>query len=101
MKRLLHSVLYKKGSILDDVSNRARCKESTRCTSRALEFLLSYGNTHDSLTCHTTTGKIVAMPLLSGTTDIGNSNNASTSTEANLRVLYMLDRFGVSDKFYQ
>ena len=37
------------------------------------------------------------MPLLSGTTDIDNSD----STEANLRVLYLLDRFGVSDKFYQ
>ena len=37
------------------------------------------------------------MPLLSGTTDIDNSD----STEANLRVLYPLDRFGVSDKFYQ
>eukprot|EP00731_Ephydatia_muelleri_P011383 Em0006g277a len=32
-----------------------------------------------------------------GTTDIDNSD----STEANLRVLYVLDRFGVSDKFYQ
>eukprot|EP00731_Ephydatia_muelleri_P012161 Em0006g1055a len=32
-----------------------------------------------------------------GTTDIDNSD----STEANLRVLYPLDRFGVSDKFYQ
>ena len=37
------------------------------------------------------------MPLLSGTIDIDNSD----STEANLRVLYPLDRFGVSDKFYQ
>eukprot|EP00731_Ephydatia_muelleri_P010779 Em0005g1365a len=35
--------------------------------------------------------------IYKGNTDIDNSD----STEANLRVLYPLDRFGLSDKFYQ
>ena len=41
----------------------------------------------------------ITMPLISGTTAINNSD--STSIEANLMVLYLLDRFRVSDKFYQ
>ena len=89
-----------KGGKLDDVSNRharRKVQDVVSCTSRALEFLLSYGITPDLLKCHTTTGKLLTMPLLSGTTDIDNSD----STEANLRVLYLLDRFGVSNKFYE
>ena len=58
-----------------------------------MEFLSTYGLVAESLKVHTTSGKTFHIPF----SDDAASENEDT---VDLRVLYILDRYGVSDAFY-
>ena len=84
------------GGEIDAVSKRharRKIQEVSEHASKALEFLSTYGLVAESLKVHSTSGKIIHIPL---------SDDAASENEDNvdLRVLYILDRYGVSDAFY-
>ena len=63
---MLVSQYCNEGRKIDDASSstaRREVQDAVIGSSRALEFLPSCGITPDSLTCHTTAGKIVTVPL--------------------------------------
>ena len=86
------------GSKIDDVSSRhARRKicEVEESAREALEFLPSYGLIAESLKVHTSAGKSISIALSPDAEGVNTPDSCS-----NLRVLYLLDKFGVSDSFY-
>ena len=60
---------------------------------KALSFTESYGLTADILTMHTVSGKSVRISL--------SDSDAQREERRELEVLYLLDKYGVSDAFYQ
>ena len=58
--------------------------------NKALEFLSTYGLVAESLKVHTTSGKTFHIPF----------SDDAASENVDLRVLYILNRYGVSDTFY-
>ena len=86
------------GSKIDDVSSRhARRKicEVEESAREALEFRPSYGLIAESLKVHTSAGKSISIALSPDAEGLNTPDSCS-----NLRVLYLLDKFGVSDSFY-
>ncbi|KAL5477791.1 hypothetical protein EMCRGX_G024635 [Ephydatia muelleri] len=84
------------GGKIDAVSNRharRKIQEVSEHANKALEFLSTYGLVAESLKVHTTSGKTFYIPF----SDDAASENEDT---VDLRVLYILDRYGVSDAFY-
>ncbi|KAL5468683.1 hypothetical protein EMCRGX_G029790 [Ephydatia muelleri] len=84
------------GGKIDAVSNRharRKIQEVSEHANKALEFLSTYGLVAESLKVHTTSGKTFHIPF----SDDAASENEDT---VDLRVLYILDRYGVSDAFY-
>ena len=81
------------GRKIDDASSstaRRKVLDAVIGSSRALEFLPSCGITPDSLTCHTTAGKIV--------TDLCYQEPLISLIQIYIRGLYLLHRW---EKFYQ
>eukprot|EP00731_Ephydatia_muelleri_P010422 Em0005g1008a len=80
------------GSKIDDVSSRhARRKicEVEESAREALEFLPSYGLIAESLKVHTSAGKSISIALSPDAEGVNTPDSCS-----NLRVLYLLDKFG-------
>ena len=85
-----------RGKKIDAVSYRhagRKIQEVSEHANKALEFLSTYGLVAESLKVHTTSGKTFHVPL----SDDAASENEDT---VDLRVLYILDRYGVNDTFY-
>ena len=68
---------------------RRKIQEVSEHANKALEFLSTYGLVAESLKVHTTSGKTFHIPF----SDDAASDNEDT---VDLRVLYILDRYGVS-----
>lgn len=85
------------GGKIVDVSTRQAARKTAKVTDNvkvALEFLGTFGVTPDSLRIHTDAGRNIILQL-SGTLAPG-----SYDGDMHLKVLQLLDKFGVSDSFY-
>ena len=84
------------GGKFDAISNRharRKIEEVSEHASKALEFLSTYGLVAESLNVHSTSGKMIHIHL---------TDDAASEKDDNmdLRVLYILDRYGIGDAFY-
>ena len=84
------------GKAIDELSMRQRKRklEAVKGNAvKALSFTESYGLTADTLTMHTASSKSVRISR----SDL----DAQREERRELEVLYLLDKYGVSDAFYQ
>ena len=87
--------LENSGKTIDEVSMRQRKRklEAVKGNAvKALSFTESYGLIADTLTAHTASGKRVRISL--------SDSDAQIEERKELEVLYLLDKYGVSDAFY-
>ena len=87
---------HNQGGKIDAVSKmhaRRKIQEVSEHTSKVLKFLSTYGMVAELLKVYSTSGKVIHIPL---------SDDAASENEdiVDLRVLYILDRYGVSFTFY-
>ena len=88
--------LENSGKAIDELSIRQRKRKLEAVKGNAvksLSFTESYGLTADTLTMHTASGKSVRISL--------SDSDAQREERRDLEVLYLLDKYGVSDAFYQ
>ena len=94
----LHA-LENSGKPVDEVSARHKKRKLAVVRNNAVEalsFAESYGLILDTLTLRTSSGESVSLPLSDDT-----AAQAELEETEVCQVLYLLDRFGVSDAFYQ
>ncbi|KAL5516060.1 hypothetical protein EMCRGX_G001321 [Ephydatia muelleri] len=83
------------GGKIDELSSRharRKIRDIAESASKALDFLPSYGLTPDSIKVQISAGKSLSKAL--------SPNSDSTDSCINLKVLFLLDKYGMSDSFY-
>ena len=83
------------GGKIDELSSRQarrKIRDIAESVSKALHFLPSYGLTPDSLKVQISAGKGLSIAL--------SPDSDSTDSCINLKVLFILDKYGMSDSFY-